>query len=148
MLSALLGACGQAGDGKDNPDVADKYEAYCDEVVAQQKPISVALAGDQATALLSALPSFEKLQAESPADLVDEWAIVVRRITVLETALDDAGIDPADYDPKKTPKTLPPGQRAAIEAAATGLLSPQTAAALQGVQQEARDVCKTSLSLP
>ncbi len=148
-VALLVGGCsGQVGDGEDNPDVPDRFEAYCDEVVAQQRPIAEAVATSADAGLILALPSFEKLQKLAPSDLADEWSVVVRRITVLRDALKDAGVDPLDYDPQKTPPTLVDDDAVAIRAAATGLLSPQTGAALQGVQQQARDVCKTSLSLP
>ncbi len=125
----------------------DAFASYCDEVKAQQQPITEALAGGPSTGLLTALPSFEKLKAKSPSDLSDEWGVVVQRISVLQRALLDADVDPATYDPEKPPADLTPEAQAAIAAAADGLSTVEMRVALAGVQQQARDVCKTPLSL-
>ena len=56
------------------------------------------------TALLEALDSFRELRAEAPSDISDEWQQVIRSIEALEQALDDAGVDPADFDSGKPPE--------------------------------------------
>lgn len=139
LVAALLGlgACGGGGG----------FSAYCDEVKAQQRPITEALGQSPSTALLDALPSFEKLAAKSPEDIADDWGIVVRRISLLRQALDDASIDPSTYDSKHPPAGLTDEQKTAIDAAASSLASQETQQALINVQQEARDVCQTPLSL-
>ncbi len=135
---ALLGAATGCGE--------DRFEAYCDEVLAQQKPLSEALAGGGPTALIDALPSFQALQEKSPDDISDEWGLLVGRIETLVTALDRAGVEASTYDRDDPPEGLSQEDRTAIDAAAGELASPAAAAALQGVQQQARDVCKAPLS--
>ena len=98
-------------------------------------------------ALLEALPSFEALRDEAPDDIADDWATVVRRITVLRDALDDAGVDPSTYDPKKPPTGVTEAERTTIAAAATALAARETQQAFSAVQQEVRDVCGTPLSM-
>ncbi len=66
---------------------------------------------------------------------------------MLRDALDDAGVDPSTYDPKKPPTGVTEEQRAAIAAAATALASRETQQAFESVQQEVRDVCGTPLSM-
>lgn len=125
---------------------SDPTDDYCSEVRAQQKPLTeAAVAG--ASGLLQALPSFEALRDKAPEDIADEWVIVVQRITVLREALDEAGVDPAAYDPAEGPKDLSELEQATIAAAASGLLTTAMSDALDSVQQHSRDVCKTPLSL-
>ena len=137
--AALLG--GLTGCGEE-----DRFAAYCDEVLEQQEPLSEALGGGGPTALIEALPSFQALQAEAPSDISDEWGLLVGRIENLVEALDEAGVDPATYDRDDPPSGLSEEDRTAIDAAAGELATPATAAALEGVQQQARDVCKAPLS--
>lgn len=147
----LLGGTG----GEEEGGPASSYDleldaeiaAYCEEVEEQQQPLTDALAGGPTTGLIRALPSFRALAEEAPDDLEDEWAVVVGRIEDLLAALEDAGVDPATYDRRHPPADLDRADRAAIDAAATALVARDTATAMAGVQQHARDVCKTPLSL-
>ncbi|GAA4699329.1 hypothetical protein [Nocardioides nanhaiensis] len=143
MLALVLGTSWLVGCGAEEEPFAD----YCAEVQEQQEPLSEALAGDGATALLAALPSFEALAAASPPDIADEWRTLLDAVGALRTALEEAGVDPASYDRADPPPGLAQADRDRIDAAARGLTRPATIAALAGVQQQARDVCKTPLSL-
>jgi hypothetical protein len=142
LLAPLLAAAVTACGGEDDP-----FAAYCAEVEAQQKPLSEALAGGGPTALIQALPSFEELEAKAPADITDEWRVVTRGIEGLVETLDEAGVDPASYDRENPPAGVTKEQQDAIDAASRRLTAPESVAALEGVQQQARDVCKTPLSL-
>ena len=53
-----------------------------------------------AGAVLDALDAYRDLQAQAPRDLRDEWSQVIGRLEALESALDEAGVDPAAYDPE------------------------------------------------
>ena len=133
----LLGGCGED----------DPFATYCEEVKAQQAALSEDLAGGEATGLIDALPEFEKLEAKAPDDLRDEWDTVTSRIGALVEALEDAGVDPATYDRKRPPADLGGEDRKAIDAAAQALATPEMARALQGVEDQARDVCHMPLFL-
>ena len=137
-VSTLLVGCG---------DDDDPFEAYCKEVKAQRESLSEDLAGDTGTALINALPEFERLQDKSPDDLEDEWATVTSRIGDLVEALEDAGVDPTTYDRSQPPAGLTEEEKGAIDAAARALATPEMVAALDGVEQQARDVCKTPMTL-
>lgn len=139
-VAAVLLA-GFSGCGEDDP-----FADYCAEVEEQQKPLSEAFAGGGPTALIEALPSFQALQEKSPGDISDEWGLLVGRIETLVEALDAAGVDAATYDRDAPPEGLSDDEKTAIDAAAGELATPATAAALEGVQQQARDVCKAPLS--
>ena len=145
---ALLGAAGCGGDDADDPyAIPDEFQDYCEEVDEQQAPLSAALAtGGRASGLIEALPIFETLAAKAPEDIADDWEIVIERIHDLVDALDAAGVDPASYDRRHPPAGLDQEQRDAIDAAAVALVSPTTGEAMIGVEQHARDVCKTQLA--
>ena len=140
-VAALLGSA-LVGCGEDDP-----FAAYCDEVQAQQKPLTEALAVEGPTALIEALPSFEALSDKAPDDIADDWLILVRGIDGLVQALEDADVDPATYDRDKPPDGVTDEQQSDIDTAARRLTAPETVLALEAVQQQARDVCKTPLSL-
>jgi len=142
LLAPLLGSVLVSCGGDDDP-----FAAYCDEVEAQQEPLTEALATEGPTALIEALPSFEKLSEEAPDDIADDWSVLIGAIEGLVDALRDADVDPATYDRERPPEGVTDEEQAAIDAAARQLTAPETAAALEGVQQQARDVCKTPLSL-
>lgn len=125
----------------------DPFAAYCDEVEDRRAEIGAALAAGESTGLLRALPSFEALAEKAPDDIRADWRVVVQRIGALQDALADAGVDAASYDREAPPEGLPEAERAAIDAAAVRLGSPETTTALARVEQQARDVCKTPLSL-
>lgn len=143
MALLLVAPLVLAGCGDDD----DPFEAYCKEVEAQQEALSEDLAGGGATGLIDALPEFKKLQDKSPSDLKDEWQTVTSRIGDLVEALDVADLDADTYDPEKPPAGLTGEQKAAIDAAAQALATPEMKVALDGVQQQARDVCRTPLAL-
>lgn len=122
-------------------------EAYCEAVEEHQAELSDIVGSGEPDALIAALEIFEELQEDAPDDISDEWQQVVSRIEALRDALDDAGLDPATYDRSDPPADLAAEDRAAIDAAAKELGSGTTVRALQDLDQQARDVCKTPLTL-
>jgi hypothetical protein len=120
---------------------------YCDTVHDHQSDLgSIARGGDRA-ALIRALPMFEDLRNAAPDDVADDWQLLVTRIRALDTALDDAHVDPATYDPKHPPADLGAQDRGRIRRAAAQLAASDTQDALGRVQQEVLDVCHTPLEL-
>lgn len=130
------------GTGEDDP-----FAAYCDAVTEHREDVGAALSAGPTTGLLRALPSFETLAEESPEDIERDWTLVIERITALKDALDAAGVDAATYSFDQPPADLPAEDKKSIDAAAAGLGSADTATALAHVEQQARDVCKTPLSM-
>lgn len=125
----------------------DPFETYCAEVEEQRAVLGEELAGGPQTGLIAALPTFRDLAAVAPEDIQDEWKVVIERVQELQDALDAAGVDAATYDRDNPPASVTKEQRERIDAAAVALSSPAMRAALDGVQQQARDVCRTPLSL-
>lgn len=125
----------------------DPYAAYCDEVKQQRGVLGEELAGGPQTGLLAALPTFRVLAEKAPDDIEDDWKVVIDHIQSLADALDAADVDASTYDRDHLPDGVTKDERTAIDVAATALGSPAMQAALDAVQQEARDVCRTPLSL-
>jgi hypothetical protein len=121
--------------------------SYCDSVKSHQADLGTIISTGGRGALLQALPVFEDLRAAAPADVADDWQLLVTRITALRNALTDAHVDPASYDPEHPPTGLTPAQRTAILRAAAGVGAADTRQALADLQQEVLDVCHTPLDL-
>jgi hypothetical protein len=135
LALAVLTGCG-----------GDETSGYCESVQEHQRELSDVAASTQHGAIFDALDAYRDLQTLAPRDLRDEWSQVIGRLEALESALDEAGVDPAAYDPKSTLTSLPPAQRTAIQGAARDLGDEATVAAMAGIEQQALDVCKMPLS--
>lgn len=136
LSAALLVSCG-----------GDPYAGYCDAVKRHQEQLTRTLGEGGPQALLKALPTFEELQDEAPSDIEDDWAALTRALTDLKDALEAADLDPATYDPAKPPAGVTTAERDRIAAAATTVGGERTRAALAAVDQQARDVCHSPLTL-
>ncbi len=124
----------------------DETSDYCESVKKHQRELSDIAASSQRGAIFDAVDTYRDLQAVAPRDLRDEWSQVIGRIEALESALDEAGVDPAAYERESTPTSLSPAQRRAIEGAGRDLGDEATVAAMAGIEQQALDVCKMPLS--
>lgn len=121
-------------------------ERYCAEVVDTRAELSDRLSAGTPDVLITALPIFEGLADDAPSDIADEWDQVITAVTGLRDALDAAGADPATYDREDPPAEVDAEDRRRIDTAARVLGSQETAAALAGLDQQARDVCRTPLT--
>ncbi|MFT4289266.1 hypothetical protein [Nocardioides sp.] len=122
----------------------DPYDAYCGTVKEHQQELTRAV---DEHGLLAGLGTFEEFQVKAPEDIREDWRTVVDALNGLRTALDDAGIDSGSYDPAHPPAGLGKAEQERITAAADRLASQPTKDALQAVEQQARDVCHTPLTL-
>jgi len=134
FLLAVLSGCGGGDD-------------YCDAVQDHQTELSDVTASGDAGALLQALPIFRDLEKRSPEDIRDDWQAFLDPLTELDEALRAAGIDPTTYDRKALPDGLDDAQRTRIQEAAAGILAPTVVQAFDSVQQQAKDVCHTPMTL-
>ena len=133
LTAVLLSGCG--GDD------------YCGAVEEHQAELTDATASGSPAALLEALPIFRDLANQAPDDIRDDWDAVLDPLDELDQALRDADLDAAAYDPKALPADLTADQRERIEAAGAALADPLVVSAFDAVQQQAKDVCHTPLSL-
>lgn len=136
LLIGVLAACGGSSE-----------DAYCGVVKDNQQHLSTVLGDGGNAALIDALPIFRSLQGKAPSDIRQDWDTIVSRLTALQDALTKAGVDPTKYDAKHPPAGVTAAQQQAIAGAATTLGSSSTVTALNAVQQQARDVCHTPLSV-
>jgi hypothetical protein len=121
-------------------------ERYCDEVKAQQQRLTELAADPDPVKIFDVLPPYQALAAKAPDDIKDEWATVIDRYQQLQSALEDAGVSAQAYADNTWRKGLSQEQVNGVLRAAAGLVDPSTRDALNGVQQQARDVCLTPLS--
>jgi hypothetical protein len=121
-------------------------ERYCDEVLARRAELTTVLSTDGGDGLLRALPILADLRERAPADIRDEWRVLVRALEGLRDALEAAGADPATYDRDDPPQGVSAAERDRIDAAALVVGSSATSQALSGLDQHARDVCGTPLT--
>jgi hypothetical protein len=136
ILLPLLAGCGASGT-----------EDYCSTVKDHQQELTRITTDGRPDSLLRALDIFRNLQADAPSDVSDEWQQVVARVEALDQALRAADVDPATYDRAHPPAGVDAQEKARIDAAARELGSGPTLRALEDLDQEARDVCHTPLSL-
>lgn len=122
-------------------------EEYCQLVVDRQDELTERTGDAGAEGLLVALPIFTELAEEAPRDIAEEWEQVVDPLTRLQRVLEEENVDPATFDPKNPPEHLDDEALGRIEVAADRVRHPDTVSALNAVEQHARDVCQTPLSL-
>ena len=120
---------------------------YCGAVEEHQAELTDVTASGSPAALLEALPIFRDLADGAPEDIRDDWDAFLDRLEELDDALRSADVDPAAYDPENLPPELTDEQRRRIEAAGAALADPAVVQAFDSVQQQAKDVCHTPLSL-
>ena len=133
LAASLLTGCG--GDD------------YCGAVEEHQAGLTDVSASGSPAALLEALPIFRDLQEQAPEDIQDDWEAFLHPLSELDDALRAADVDPTAYDPKNLPADLTDEERERIEAAGVALAEPAVVAAFDGVQQQAKDVCHTPMSI-
>lgn len=141
----VLAALALAATGLLAAGCADEEQRYCDAVREHQQDLAEIAESEQGGALLAALPPYRDLAEQAPSDIRAEWSLVVKRLAALESALDDAEVDPADFDAKRPPPDVTKAEQDAIAGAATALGDPETVQAMSSIEQQALDVCTTSL---
>lgn len=133
----LLGGCGE-------PSAED----YCEQLTEEREQLAEVLASEDPDALLGEnLRLLEDLGEEAPRDLREEWSLLLDALQGLETALDDADLSASDFAEGQPPESATPEQVAAVEVAVSRVQAPDVVAAAQGIETQARDVCKVNLGL-
>jgi len=129
------------------PGLTSCGQDYCGTVEEHQAELTDVTASGSPAALLSALPIFRDLSEQAPDDIRDDWKAFLDPLEELDDTLREADVDPAAYDPEALPADLTDDQRERIEAAGSALAAPAVVRAFDSVQQQAKDVCHTPLSL-
>lgn len=121
-----------------------QQEAYCEALAEEQEQLT--RLADDATeggedVLTPTLESFDRLRAESPDELRDEWDTLVAAYESLADAVQSTGIDPGDYSPDDPPPGLSKAERERLEGVASKLASFRVTEATLGIEQHATEVC-------
>jgi hypothetical protein len=122
----------------------DAEASYCDALRSRQE----IFAGDGSSdGFLDALPDLEELAEKAPDDLRDEWQTFTGALETLDKTIVAAGVKPRDIVGGRKPATVTDAQWTAITTAADSLSSVDVAQAVDGIDQQAKDVCKLQLGL-
>jgi hypothetical protein len=129
LTAALLTGC--SGEGED----------YCEAVAEEQQKLTELADSESGDVLTPTLDSFERLRDVSPDELGDEWETVVVAYQALVDAVEETGVDPAEYDPEEPPADLSAEEVDRLAAVASKLASARVAAAISGIEEHAKEVC-------
>lgn len=126
---------------------SDDQDGYCDAASEHQEHLSEIVGSGEPDAMLQALDIFQDLADQAPSDISDEWQQVIGSVESLEEALDNAGVDGATYERDNPPSDMTAEQKKAIDDAAARVGGAETLQAIKDLDQQARDVCHTPLTL-
>lgn len=125
-----------------------QQESYCGTLEDEKQTLAdlSASSGDpEAGTLSKTIDVFERLRAEAPDDVVDEWDTYVTALQALESALADAGADESMFTDGERPSGMSEADYESISAAAVELRSTRVVEAAAGLEQHALDVCQVEL---
>ena len=135
VLVALTAGCG------------DPEQAYCGALSADQKMFAEMQDDTSGLGLLRHRPELHDLAGKAPDDLADEWQVFLGAIDAFAATLHDAGVKPEDFVDGQPPAGLSQDTRTRIAQAANELSSGDVVTAANGIEQQAKDVCKLQLGL-
>lgn len=138
LLVAVTAAC----------SAADPDEAYCETVREEEKVVADLAGGSTdpgADVLTPALESLQRLQADAPDELGDEYSTVVNAYAGLVDAVEQAGLDPADLQGGRLPDDLDPAVRRRVRQTAATVAAPRVLEATLGIEDHALQVCGVDL---
>lgn len=124
----------------------DPEAAYCDQLRSDQAALGEIVNASAPGALLSGLPTLRGLAAKAPEDLTDEWQTFVNAVAGLDEAVRRAGLRPSEVR-GSLPDDLSASDRAAVTGAADVLASSAVVDSANGIETQARDVCKVNIGL-
>lgn len=125
----------------------DATKEYCGALETDQQQLADMIGSDSPSALLSNLALLRDLGDQAPEDLKDEWERFTAALETLDSSLDDAGVKPSDFQDGTPPAGLSEADQKSIAEAAGQLGSDDVVAAVGGIEQQGRDVCKVNLGL-
>ena len=141
LVAGLLTGCG--GNDADSRD-----SDYCSTLKEEKKQLAdlADQAGKPGTDVLT--PTREalgRLREAAPEDLRDEWDTVYYAWSAMVDAVKEAGVDPGDYRPGRTPEGVTAAQARKLGEVAAELSSPRVVDASRGLEDQARQVCHVEL---
>lgn len=143
LLLLGLGLAGCGGDGDDASISAD-FRSYC--AVAKENQ-SVFADDGTGLGLVSNVDRLKKIADAAPDDLDDEWQTFLAAVTGLRDAVEQVGLKPTDFVGGQPPASTPEADKQTVALAADRLGQEDVVAAANGIEQQAKDVCKFQLGL-
>ena len=129
LLGALPG-CSAGGDD------------YCETWFEEQRKLAELDAGAPGTDLVTpVLASYERLDEVAHDELADEYVTLVKAYSALADAIEEAGVDPADYQVDQRPAGVTGAEARQLAAVASKLAAPRVRQAAAGVEDHANQVC-------
>jgi hypothetical protein len=125
----------------------DPEKAYCGALKSDQKMFAEMQDDTSGLALLKHRTALHQLADQAPDDLTDEWQTFLGAIDAFAGTLHDAGVAPGDFVDGQPPAGLSAEARTRIADAANELASEDVVTAANGIEQQAKDVCKLQLGL-
>lgn len=135
LLLTTVSGCGDPG------------QDYCDALRKDQSQLDEMIGSTSVGALLSQLPLLRRLAEKAPDDLTDEWQRFLNAVESLHDALRNAGLSASDFKGGKVPDAVQGEERRSLIGAADELSSAEVVDAAQGIEAQARDVCKVNLGV-
>jgi hypothetical protein len=127
----------------------DAGASYCSDLERSRKKLAEMVESESGTAapLLGNRPLLRELADAAPSDVADEWQTFLGALDGLADTLREADVKPSQFEDGKPPAGLDAADRKAIADAADELGSDDVVAAVSGIEQQARDVCKVNFGL-
>ena len=125
----------------------DPEKTYCDALNADQQMFSEMQEDANGLGLLKQRTALHRLADKAPDDLDDEWQTFLGALDAFEDTLAETGVHPDDFVAGKPPAGLSAADRTRIANAASELSSADVVEAANGIEQQAKDVCKLQLGL-
>lgn len=125
----------------------DDETDYCSAMASDQKLFAEMQDDPGGLGLLKHRATLHDLGDKAPDDLRDEWQTFLGALDALAKTLHDVGVDPGDFVDGRPPATLGATERTRIADAASELSSQDVVQAADGIEQQAKDVCKLQLGL-
>ncbi len=125
----------------------DPEQKYCSALRADQEAFSQMQADTSGVALLRQRTLLHRLADKAPDDLRDEWQVFLGALDGFAGTLEDLHVAPGDFVDGQPPPGLSDADRTRIANAASALSSDDVVEAANGIEQQAKDVCKLQLGL-
>lgn len=125
----------------------DPRQSYCDDLQQSRKKLAAMLESGSSSSLLANLPLLRDLGEAAPRDVADEWQVFLGALGGLDAALRAAGVRASQFKDGKPPAGLSASDQRSVAEAANRLATEDVAAAVTGIEQQARDVCKVNFGL-
>jgi hypothetical protein len=135
VLALSLQACG------------DQEKSYCSALSSDQKTFAEMQEDSTGVGLLTRRTMLHSLADKAPDDLTDEWQTFLGALDAFATTLHDVGVKPTEFVDGQPPARLSAADRARVAQGASELSDADVVEAANGIEQQAKDVCKLQLGL-